>query len=302
MLFLLIVKTRTRYIITLIVSIVYYIAEPQALYYNSVCFGFILLFGIPHGAADHRIHASIHKNANLRKYVLKYILISAGYVVWWLFMPGKALIIFLVISAYHFGQEFLEHLKITPSKAWKFMIWGCVILIVPLLITYGDIKPSLEFISNAKLSDISKSTRIVLVSSIISCSLAHMVYLRVKKQISRHQTWRQMEMITLVVVLYALLPFLIAFTLYFILFHSLNAFDHQFTWLTSKIKSYTIKSFLCDLSIFSLLSVFGLIFFVFILQPESWTALVSYFFIAISVVTLPHALLFDEFYKSRNTL
>lgn len=295
-------RTQTKYLVTLLVAIVYYIANPPAVYYNAVCFGLILLFGIPHGAADHRIHTSIHKDANLRKYILKYILIAAGYVLWWLFMPGKAFIIFLLISAYHFGQEFLEHVNITPTKAWESMIWGCVILMVPLLLTYSNIKPILEDISNATLPDSTTFTRIILVSGIIACSLAHVAYLHTKNQINRLQMRGQIEMIVWVVVLYTLLPFLVAFTLYFILFHSLNAFHHQFTWLKSRIKSYTIKSFLRDLSMFSLLSVFGLVFFVFILQPENWTELTSYFFIVISVLTLPHTLLFDRFYESRRAL
>lgn len=295
-------RTRTRYIILLIVGTLYHMAEPPAVYYNALCFGFILLFGIPHGAADHRIHASMHKNANRCKYILRYVLIAGGYVLWWLFMPGKALVIFLIVSAYHFGQEFLENLNVPLTKAWEFVVWGCVILVAPLLLTYNAIKPTLAFISNSNVPDLSVPTRAVLVSSIVACALGRMVYLRAKNTINNRQVWAQVEMMTLVVVLYTFLPFLIAFTLYFVLFHSLNAFHHQFTWLKSRIKAYTLKSFLRDLSIFSLLSVFGLVFLVFILQPASWTALISYFFIAISVLTLPHTLLFDQFYKSRGTL
>ena len=295
-------KTQTRYSIALSVAALYHIVEPTALLYNTLCFVLILLFGIPHGAADHRIYASIRKNANLRKYILKYVLIAIGYMLWWLLMPGKALVIFLVLSAYHFGQEFLEDLHIVSVKNWESMIWGCILLISPLLIAYSDVKPVLEAISHTALPDINIFIKIGVIAVMVSMAIAHMVYLRLKNRGSISQIVSQIQMIALITLLYTFLPFLIAFTLYFIVFHSLNAFHHQFAWLKSKITSYTLRSFLIDLSIFSVISVIGLVVFVFILQPESWTALTSYFFIVIAVLTLPHTLLFDQFYKSRRAI
>ncbi len=295
-------NNKLKYSIILIFLLLYYAIAPASSYYNFLCLVLILLFGIPHGAADHKINASINQHQSSLKYILKYILISAAYVLWWVLMPLKALVIFILISSYHFGQEFLENLNIKFSRVWETMIWGVNILVVPMLITYHEVRPILASASNSPLPYVSQLNLVTVIIACVTCSLVHVIYLCARNKINNAQMWGLIEMSLVIIIIYNFLPFLIAFTLYFVLFHSFNAFKHQYTWLKSKNRGYTIKSFLLDISRFSLLSVFGLVFFVLIARPDSWSGLISYFFIVISVLTLPHSLLFDQFYKFRRNL
>ena len=54
-----------------------------------------------------------------------------------------------------------------------------------------------------------------------------------------------------------------------------------------------------DLSLFSFLSIGGLMLLIYLLKEKEWSELIIYFFMIISIVTLPHSILFDQFYKSR---
>tara|TARA_R110002096_G_scaffold206083_1_gene392200 strand:- start:160 stop:1056 length:897 start_codon:yes stop_codon:yes gene_type:complete len=290
-----------KYIVFACVTGLYYAVSPSPLVYNTICLALILVFGIPHGAADHRINSTIDENSKLSSYIIKYVLIATGYVVWWIFMPGKALIAFFILSSYHFGQEFLEEIKVSTSKVWEIMIWGSAILIAPIIISYNEIRPNLEFVSKTGLPEVANIVLIGLTSILMGIAAIHSFLLFRKNRIDASQLRRQIYLLITLVISFSMLPFIIAFTLYFILFHSLNAFKHQFQWLQSKFIRYTIKSLIGDLLLFSLFSIFGILAFIFTIQPENWSNLISYFFILISVITLPHSILFDQFYKFKRS-
>lgn len=294
--------TIIKYIILVCVAVFYYLFQPQPDSYNSACLAIILLFGIPHGAADHRINDTMQKNANMYLFILKYLLISGGFVLWWVLMPSKALVIFLILSAYHFGQEFLEDVEISDTKLWEVLLWGSVILFVPILIAYREVKPILDQTAKLSFPDISAPVLIGMVSLIIGLAVTHLIVLKKNNKIHKAQARTLIELIVVTVLMFSFLPFLIAFTIYFILFHSMNSFKHQFNWIKGNLNGYSLKSFARDLSLFSILSIVGLVFFIYLIKPNSWEELTSYFFIVISVITLPHSLLFDQFYKHRQKI
>lgn len=294
-------STKIKYLIVFMVTVLYLTMTPSPWLYNSICVSLVLLFGIPHGAADHKINATINKNSKPISYIIKYVLIAVGYTIWWVFMPGKALVVFFILSAYHFGQEFLEDNAVDLTKPWETMIWGSSILIAPLLISYAEIRPNLEFVTKSNLPDLSSAMLMGITTLIFGVTLIHSMYLWKTNRIDTRVFAKQLMLLLTILVSYSLLPFLIAFTLYFVLFHSLNAFKHQFDWLQANFLKYTVKSFLRDLSLFSFISITGILGFLFFMRPDSWPNLISYFFILISVITLPHSILFDQFYKFKKS-
>ena len=290
--------TKAKHLITVCTILLYHIASPSPTYYNTTCLILILLFGIPHGAADHRIYAVIHKNYSFPRFILKYLLIGAGYIFWWVLMPEKALIIFLILSTYHFGQEFLEDTKMASIQMWEIMIWGCVILIAPILFSYQEIKPFIVHISKSNFLDIPKPISLALTGLITATSVCHLIIARRSNRINVFQMRKQIEMLAFLVLSFSLLPYLIAFTLYFILYHSINAFEHQFALLQNKIIGYTLKTFMLDLMLFSFISILGLVFIIYLIDPENLAELIGYFFMLISIITLPHAITFNQLYRS----
>ena len=291
-----------RYItLFIVVAFAYFGISDSPQFWNVSCIGLILLVGVPHGAADHRIHSTIDDNANVYKFVFRYILIASGYILWWILLPGKALIFFLILSAYHFGQEFLEDFYVSSYKVWEVMIWGSMLLFVPMLITYPEIKPSIELVAKAKLPAMPIALRIGLIFLSLSGAVAHIARLKNKGIIDKKQLWRVSVKMGVLILSFVILPFLIAFTLFFILFHSFNAFKPQFKWLKKNISNYTLKSFFKDLSLFSITSIVGMIALLYFIEPQNQQEMIQYFFILISVVTLPHSILFDQFYKFRKS-
>ena len=138
-------KYRFLFILLIVLLFQFVAIDPQL--YNGICVSLILLVGVPHGAADHRINSTLSGDKDTRGFILHYVLIAIGYAVWWLMMPAQAALVFYVMSMYHFGQEFLEELEIPKPSAIEIMIWGGGILLLPSLIAHRDIVANFQWLT-----------------------------------------------------------------------------------------------------------------------------------------------------------
>ncbi len=232
---------------------------------------------------------------------MKYLLICGGFLVWWLLMPSKAFILFIALSAYHFGQELLEDTGLKNSGRMTYLIWGNVIITAPILMTYDEIEPFILAVTGVGYPSLSPLARNIITIIIFSGAILNLVWMLWKKPNSQKSATMLGIFLVYIIVSYSLLPFLVAFTLYFLVFHSTNAFTHQFDWLKQKHKNYTLTNFTKDLSVFGITSIAGLGILYFVFRPSNWDIIISYFFVAISLLTLPHAMTFDIFYGARNS-
>ena len=267
---------------------------------NATCLVLILLFGIPHGAVDHKIHLSTTEGGNVTGYVTKYLLIAVGYILWWLIDPAKALLMFILLSSYHFGQELLEDMEFKQSGLIQKMLWGSFILISPLIYHFTQVKAYLEVIISSSITDFNPALKLIIPLVISILAVSHLLFLFFRNKISKSNAVRLGAFIGFIISSQLILSFITAFTLYFIFFHSLNAFQHQFLWLKENRKDYRLKHFIVDLSRFSLVSIIGILVLLWIIDPSNSYSLITYFFILTSLITLPHAITLDHFYRFRS--
>ena len=266
---------------------------------NTLCILLILVFGVPHGAIDHKIHLSLTREKNSAQYITLYVLLAIGYLVWWIFMPLKAFLTFVILSAYHFGQELIEDLSPQKKLPVTYLLWGGIILINPILFHFDEIRFYLNDLSGVQLAPLNKDSATYIILGITSMTVLDLIRLVVTGVIVRTAAWRLFSFACFISVIYAVLPFIAAFTVYFVLFHSTNALRHQYQWFRKLNASYNLIKFVKDLSAFSLAAFFGIAFILWFFEPQSWTAIFAYFFVFISLLTLPHAILFDQLYSNK---
>lgn len=64
----------------------------------------ILIAGVPHGSLDHEVEGRTSKKFQLLRFLVMYIIVAFIYLGVWMIWPGIAFIIFLLITAWHFGE------------------------------------------------------------------------------------------------------------------------------------------------------------------------------------------------------
>ena len=289
-----------QYGLAFFVGSLYLVFTPDDDVTNIMSLVAILFFGIPHGAIDHKIHLKSSKKGNVRKFILIYVLVGLGFLLWWVLMPMKALLIFIILSAYHFGQELIEDIAETPKNPILNLIWGLIVLVSPIIFKFNELLPTLNFIGSQSLNNIPRDFQIITVLAIHLVGYAHLAYLFLKGAVHKLAVIRLFLFSIYLLMSYFLLPFIVAFALYFVLFHSINAMRHQFFWMKDRSADYTFIIFLKDLSPFTLLTIVGISGLIYYLNPDDWSVFFTYFFVFISLLTLPHAMLFDELYVTKN--
>ncbi len=289
-----------QYGLAFFVGSLYLVFIPDDDVTNIISLAAIMFFGVPHGAIDHKIHLKFSKKSSVGKFILIYVSVGLAFLLWWLLMPLKALLFFIILSAYHFGQELIEDIAETPKNSILNLIWGFIILVNPIALKFNELLPTLNFIGSQPISPIPKDLQIVTVLAIHFLGYAYLAYLFFKGVIHKVAAIRLILFSIYLLLSYLLLPFIVAFALYFVLFHSINAMRHQFFWMKDRCADYTFIIFLKDLSPFTLLTIVGMSVLIYYLNPNDWSVFFTYFFVFISLLTLPHAMLFDELYVSKN--
>ncbi|MDE0472228.1 MAG: Brp/Blh family beta-carotene 15,15'-dioxygenase [Ekhidna sp.] len=265
---------------------------------DLICIILILVFGVPHGALDHKIHLTVNQNTSLKAFLFKYLLVGGFYAIWWILHPKSAIWFFILISSYHFGQETFESYNLKAGWVGRFLTGGFLV-IGSLLFHYEETIQFITTIGSGIIPFIQTDTSIfiALLLTLINLTFLAILFFKTSEKEKYIKLILFCALYVLININYSLL---VSFTIYFIFFHSLNAFKHQYEWLKKQYSSYNIRKFFANLSGFSLLAIIGIVLILLLFNLESMPKMITYFFMLISIITLPHVITFDEFYRKRS--
>ena len=263
----------------------------------------ILLTGIPHGSLDHLIQEAKDKRQNrdysFAKFMVKYLLLMAVYGLAWYWFSGISLMIFLIISAWHFGETDLENVPLKP-RIWSFtrLFYGFYILAFILLTHVDEVNPIIQQMiigqNNALIfwKFIQMNVKQILYLSGLVLSTIFIV--AQSEYLIKFDKIRILRL-TLILFLTIYLPLLPAFALYFGGWHALCAFDTIHGYLQKDHPSLTFKS--VYLKALPLTMIAMLFFGAFLWYCKNYTQAYNPFpilFIFISLITLPHLVVANQ--------
>lgn len=265
----------------------------QWFFFGSV----LLLFGIPHGALDHLIDQKIQESGKTKfshwRFHLKYMATIAAYILLWNFFPVTSFVLFLLISAFHFGETDLAIAGKSFSTIFLHALYGTLLLLI-FLFVYRD---------NARFFE----KEIASFSRLIETGFSWMqnpyfewvwmglffVFIFVY-MVSMPGQWQSLFMIAgrllFVYISSVYLPFPVSFAIYFGLWHSLLSLSNikifmsdgervEISWLQLLRKAAPL----------ALVSIAGLIVLAFIFVQFYHTKFYMLsLFVGVSVLTLPH--------------
>lgn len=283
-----------RYLITALILVIYFNIKQYnptiATYYSYLCIALGLFWvGIPHGALD---HLTISKNKKSRStFIVKYVITIIVYYFFWQFSPSISLLIFIIYSSFHFGESELQEINITTttvSTYLKTLVLGASIL---MFIILTHIYESIEIVTNIKGLEFIKLYEDILVKCAIPTAILAFFYL-LFSAISTNKSSIYALITLLIVGVFTNL--LIAFSIYFICQHSLNAWSHLQRQL--KIHSYGLykKALPHTLGAFVILIT---CIWLNINESNQVKTILPSFFIFLACISLPHFVLMHLFYK-----
>lgn len=247
--------------------------------------GFILI-GLPHGALD---YYTIKTNNRVR-FIISYVLVILGYFTLWFVMPEFSLILFLLCSAFHFGESELHEIASNTSSLYviRATLIGCAVL---LFIFSTHLSESTQTI--ADLVNVSFAKKFEYYVGFNNCDIKYyaLTYLFSEYIITRKNNFM---VLTLLLIAGSFTNLFLSFMGYFICQHSLNSW----IFLKQKLNHNSIKlykmAFPFTLSAMLILGII-LINAKYFIQLDKGTQ--SHFYVFLACVSLPHVLLMSVFIR-----
>ena len=267
----------------------------------------ILLIGLPHGASDLMVFDALkHRNEvdfSKAKFILYYLLMILIYGVIWYLTPLFALIVFMIISAYHFGESAWLPLTKEMSAAERFLIFvisGLWVLLVPIFFHVEVSSGIIMKLINAPIPIPSPTVVMMIILANTVGLFFVMAYLYYRGYILKSRLKIELINYVLLFILFTQTSLLFGFAIYFIWWHSIPCVKDQIQWLNKNNlklnwKKFYLKTLPVTLITLLFLAVWVVFFSDSLILSEYYA---GYVFSFIAAITVPHTLLIDYLYKA----
>ena len=270
---------------------------------NLIVLGYFLIlsFGIFHGANDLELiqkNNTINNKGNSKnktRFLISYIISVLFFSVCFYFFPLIGFIIFMVISAYHFGEQHLNF-KVYDSLnlnilAFRFFYGS---LILSILLFFHK-----EEVSKIILNITSFEAKSILFNYILILTIVFTIlfYFLSKNYMSK-DFFIFFEVFLLIVfsLIFKFSPLIWGFSLYFILWHSIPSIKSQSEFIYGEFSYLTFIKYLKSGFLIWLLSIVSFILYFYLMKNNSMLETILFSFIA--AITFPHVFtIFNIFQK-----
>ena len=261
---------------------------------SLIALAYVALIGLPHGAFDGAIarHLGYSRTlGGLIKFITVYLGLAAAVVAFWVWQPGLALALFLLISAVHFGYgdataaggmaqavQIAAHGGVAVFGISLFHLQQVTPLYAAL--TNGDVMPAVMMTEFFPLF-IMPVAVVYLISAIRDAGLRP----------------RLVEL-ALLCLLLSLVPPLVGFAIYFCVIHTGRHMRH----IWSRVSSHaTLRNILSQAVWFTLASWGGgAILLMWLDSGNISQDLLQVIFIGLAALTVPHMILVDGLFRRRD--
>jgi Brp/Blh family beta-carotene 15,15'-monooxygenase len=268
----------------------------------QIILGFFLIFtfGILHGANDLVLvdKINIEKTTNSKLKILGYyvIVVLTGLVLFYT-IPQLALLLFIVVSAYHFGEQQWQNLQHHFTK-WLVILfqffYGFVILLLLFIFHTNEVQKIILIIANVTIP-IAFFGLFLQVSSIAVISLSTYFYWKIEK--IRNKLLLEFFYLVVFAIIFKSSSLIWGFAIYFVLWHSIPSIIDQIKFLNG---SFSMKYFIAycrSAGIYWLISILGIVIIYFTLKEEKiFNAL---FFSFLAAITFPHTVVITRMFRRK---
>ena len=265
----------------------------------QIIVGFILIltFGILHGANDLLLIKKIDINKeqiSFQKTLLYYIIVvGLGSLLFWI-IPWFALLLFIIVSGYHFGEQQWENLeKSSLFKVFEFT-YGLLILMLLFIFHIEEVQ---EVIQNITSVLVPESYFIVGLAINIVALVALGIYYSTKLIEFKNRVLLETFYLIVFAVVFRVSSLIWGFAIYFIIWHSIPSIINQVIYLNGEFNWKNFGLYIKTAFAYWLISLIGIaILYLLFKDVKIFNAL---FFSFLAAITFPHVLVIYILFKKK---
>ena len=267
-------------------------------YQDLIGFALVLSVGLIHGANDLLI---IKKNSkftsNFSQFwsFFTYIgVVLLGLIFFYLF-PSFALITFILVSIYHFGEQHLEAIPIARSLKNNYKVIS--------ILSHGIILFTIIFLNNIEVvNNVFLSFKINFLNSntlnliLITASVIYISTLVINKYLT---SFIISEILFFVLFYFLSLTstLILCFSVYFIFFHSILSIRDQVKYIYGSNDNRSLKRYFLNSMPYFILALISLILFYNFAEIDN-SDLLPIIFTFLAAITFPHVVVIEKMYRS----
>jgi Brp/Blh family beta-carotene 15,15'-monooxygenase len=264
--------------------------------------GFFLIFtfGILHGANDLLLISKINVENPLtsRLKILAYyvIVVLTGLLLFYA-IPQIALLLFIIVSAYHFGEQQWQKLEPHFPK-WLVILfqsfYGSIILFLLFIFHTTEVQSIIFSIANISIP-IPYFLSFLQVFGTIFIGLSAYFYWKLEK--IRNKILLEFFYLIVFTIIFKSSSLIWGFAIYFILWHSIPSIIDQIKFLNRSFSMTYFIAYCRSAGIYWLVSIIGIALIYFTLKEEKlFNAL---FFSFLAAITFPHTVVITRMFKGK---
>ena len=289
-----IIKSR---IVVFVISIALSYLLP-VIYQDILGFILILSIGVIHGANDLLIIKKYTRKSSLKSqisYFLYYLgLVFLGFVFFYLF-PSIALLSFVLVSIYHFGEQ---HWEVNTSNAdfvnikriYPIILHGLIFFIIVFM-------NNIDIVNDVLQSFNTISLNYTYLRIILTVLFLIYMYLLFSSKSIRGYFVDEFIFFILLFLLTLNSSLIFGFSIYFIFFHSVLSIKDQVKYIYGDDNSEYIKKYLISALPYFIMAILFLIGFYLFFDFESLDIL-PIMFTFLAAITFPHVIVIEKMYSS----
>ncbi len=262
--------------------------------WNLIGLAGIVLIGLPHGALDGVVamHLGLVKKfSSMARFVIIYVGLAGLVVGLWIIAPSLSLIVFLTISMMHFGAGDAKHGEGMMRFAEALAHGGLAIVGISQF-HRSEVDEIFSYLINQDTAMVWLAINVLTVAvivAIIACS----------SQAAKDVKWSSTTLELLILgVVYALVPPLLGFAIYFCLVHSARHFRRILSTIKTTVDFSSIKNQAFLFTTASWIAA-GIAFWMFADFADPGPTIMRITFIGLAALTVPHMVLIDGVMKSK---
>lgn len=267
-------------------------------------FSLIFTFGILHGANDILLIKNISGVNTARSWfvILTYYvgIVLAGVLLFY-FIPQMALLMFIVVSSYHFGEQQWQELK-TSFPKWLLItfqfLYGFLVLLLLFFFHTNQVQNIIFKIANLVIP-LPYFMYALHIASLLFISLCVYAFWKIEK--IRSKLFLEVFYLVLFAILFNSSSLIWGFAIYFVIWHSLPSIIDQIKFLNGSFSLPYFVKYCKDAGIYWFISIIGISLIYYICKDEQqlFNAL---FFSFLAAITFPHAVVITNMFKDKKEI